>query len=53
MDTLILPAKILKIVAFHDFPLKAAWAVLMDQPMADPSSSDGKIKEEDNFQNYG
>ena len=24
MDTLILPAKILKIVAFHDFPLKAA-----------------------------
>ena len=25
----------------------------MEQPMADPSSSDVKVKEEDNVQNYG
>ena len=51
MDTLILPAKILKIVAFHDFPLKAAWAD--GSANGWPQQLWSKIKEEDNFQNYG
>ena len=30
IDTLILPIRILKIISFHDFPLKAAWASQAD-----------------------
>ena len=52
IDTLILPALILKIVSFHDFPQKsclgrpfAAWPV--------QASFGEKIMEGDNFQNYG
>ena len=49
-DTLILPAIILKIVSFHEVPLKAA---LGGQANNGQAALMGKMMQGDNFQNYG
>ena len=49
IDTLILPAMILKIVSYHDFPLRAAW--VSHSLLGGSRSFEGKIMAGDNFQN--
>ena len=43
----------MKIVSFHDFPIKATRAVLAANSQPKQTALRGEIMKEDNFQNYG